>query len=173
MERASLSERVVRMATAPFAPVLQHLQRLIAVSPGADLSDEQLLRRFIAQRDPSAFAALVQRHGRLVWGVCRHALHYHDAEDAFQATFLVLAKKADSIRRATAVGSWLHGVAHRIALKVKRDATRRRAREAKATLPTLEKAPSETSLRELQAVLDEEVSRLPEKFRAPFVLCVL
>ncbi|MBI1916034.1 MAG: sigma-70 family RNA polymerase sigma factor [Planctomycetes bacterium] len=161
------------MATAPLGTVLHHLQRLIAGPPGADPSDEQLLRRFTVQRDPSAFAALVQRHGRLVWGVCRHALHHHDAEDAFQATFLVLAKKADSIRRATAVGSWLHGVAHRIALKVKRDAARRRAREEKATLPTLEKAPAETSLRELQTVLDEEVNRLPEKLRAPFVLCVL
>src|SRR5438876_1210756 len=134
------------MASAPFGTVLHHLQRLIAGPPGADLSDEQLLHRFTAQRDPAAFAALVQRHGRLVWGVCRHALHYHDAEDAFQATFLVLAKKADSIRRATAVGSWLHGVAHRIALKIKRDAARRRAREGKATLRKLEKSPSETSL---------------------------
>src|SRR5215470_19502052 len=117
------------MATAQLESVLQHLHRLVAGQGGPDLSDEQLLRRFAAQRDQSAFAALVQRHGRLVWGVCRHALHHHDAEDAFQATFLVLARKAESIRKSTAISSWLHGVAHRIALKVKREAARRRARE--------------------------------------------
>src|SRR5215475_9390385 len=129
------------MTGTQMGSVLHHL-RTLAAAPGPELSDGQLLRRFAAQRDPSAFAALVQRHGGLVWGVCRHALHHHDAEDAFQATFLVLAKKADSIRRARSISSWLYGVAHRIALKVKRDAARRRAREEKATLSTHKQSPS-------------------------------
>src|SRR5262245_62056961 len=171
MEEA-FCRRVLRMATAQLESVLQHLHRLVAGQGGPDPSDEQLLRRFAAQRDQSAFAALVQRHGRLVWGVCRHILHHHDAEDAFQATFLVLARKAESIRRATAVASWLHGVAYRIALRARRDALRRRLREEKAPLPS-EGSSSETALRELQTLLDDEVGRLPEKLRAPFVLCVL
>jgi hypothetical protein len=92
------------MAETQLAPVLRHIRRLAGVSGDADLTDAQLLQRFVTRRDETAFAALVERHGRLVWGVCRQVLrHQQDAEDAFQATFLVLARQAAAIHKAEAV----------------------------------------------------------------------
>src|SRR5262249_55033611 len=122
----------------------------------------------------SAFAALMQRHGGLVWGVCRHVLlQEQDAEDAFQATFLVLAERAGVIRKAEALPSWLHGTAFRIAMRAKRDAGRRRAREARAEPGRGAVPSSESAWQELQAALDEEVQGLPLRQRAVFVLCAL
>src|SRR5262249_35802063 len=115
------------MTAYPFAAVARQLRGLVGRGGPQDLGDAQLLERFAAGRDEAAFAALLRRHGRLVWGVCRHVLgHEQDAEDAFQATFLVLAQKASSIRSTEAVGSWLHGAAYRIAMRAKRDAAIRR-----------------------------------------------
>jgi RNA polymerase sigma factor (sigma-70 family) len=161
------------MVQAQLDPLLRHLRRLIG-SAQDDGTDAQLLHRFLRHRDESAFAALVQRHGRLVWGVCRRVLgHEQDAEDAFQATFLVLARQAGSIQRSEAVGSWLYRVAHRIATRAGVDTARRRARQKEVHREASDSRHCEVAWRELQAVLTEELNRLPEKYRAPFVLCCL
>jgi RNA polymerase sigma factor (sigma-70 family) len=161
------------MAHARLATVLRHVQR-IAGPPERAQTDAQLLERFLAGRDEAAFGALVERHGRMVLGVCRHVLRQRqDAEDAFQATFLVLARRAASIRKGSALASWLYGVAYRIASNSRRQANKRRLREQKASRTTRTEPDLEVAWRELQAVLAEEVGRLPEKYRAPFVFCCL
>src|SRR5262249_26136083 len=122
-----------------------------------------------------ACPVLVRRHERLVWNVCRCALPCRqDAEDAFQVTFVVLACKAASIRKQDSLASWLHGVAHRVALRARRDAARRQARDrqARAMAPT-KQCVSEKTWSDLQAALTAEVERLPAKYKAPFVLCHL
>src|SRR5262245_51932306 len=128
------------MAAAPLGTVLRHIRQLLGSEQAKDLSDAHLLQRFATCRDEAAFTALVQRHGRLVLSVCRLVLHHEqDAEDAFQATFLVLARRAASIRRAEAVGSWLYRVAYRIALKAGLDKAKRHAHERQAaTMPNAE-----------------------------------
>ena len=134
--------------------------------------DEQLLHRFVQQGDQSAFAALVQRHGPLVLGVCRSVLrHEQDAEDAFQATFLTLARSAASIRRPAALACWLHSVAARVACKARTAATRRRLRESRAVERAHADEFGEVSWRELRGIFHEELGRLPEKLRAPLLLC--
>jgi RNA polymerase sigma factor (sigma-70 family) len=162
------------MPTAPLGTVLRHIRNL-AVAPGTgELTDKQLLQRFADRREEDAFAALMQRYGQLVWGVCRHVLrHDHDAEDAFQATFLVLARNSASIRKQEALASWLHGTAYRIALRARRDAAIRRAHEMRGKSMPAEKPFPETVLREALAVLDEEVQSLSPRQRAAFVLCAV
>jgi RNA polymerase sigma factor (sigma-70 family) len=162
------------MAERHPSPVLRHLQSLTRAQVARRLTDAELLERFILERDEAAFAALVQRYGGLVWGVGRHVLHHEaDAEDAFQATFLVLARKADSIRKRQSLASWLRGVAYRTALGIRQSALRRRRREQAAERGPVASAASEAALNELQAVLAEEVQGLPEPYRAAFVLCHL
>jgi RNA polymerase sigma factor (sigma-70 family) len=145
-----------------------------ALPQGEELTDCYLLDRFTAQGDEAAFTELVRRYGALVLSVCRRVLrHEQDAEDAFQATFLVLVRKAGSIRRRESVGAWLHGVACRIALKVRRAAARRRGREtAMRDAPTATEVP-ELIWEETRASLDEELDRLPRKYRTAVVLCYL
>src|SRR5688572_26900559 len=104
------------MPTRPTSQVIEHLRRAVLPRDGAELGDGELLTRFIERRDEEALAALVTRHGPMVWGVCCRLLKHHDAEDAFQATFLVLVRKASSVVPREMVGNWLHGVAHRAAL---------------------------------------------------------
>ena len=145
------------------------VRRLHAAAAGP--ADRELLRRFVAGDEP-AFAALVGRHGPMVLRVCRRLLrHEQDAEDAFQATFLVLARRAGSVRRGEAVASWLHGVARRVALRARRDAGRRRAHERAAPPARVEFPAADWS--EVQAALDDAIGRLPERYRGPFVLCFL
>jgi RNA polymerase sigma factor (sigma-70 family) len=158
------------MAAAHPDTVLQQVRNLVG-APGPELSDGQLLELFAARREQAAFAALVRRHGPLVLGTCRRVLHdAHDAEDAFQATFLVLARKAGSLDRRGSVAGWLYTVAQRIALKTR--AGRR------PPPPLLRASPPADPLdlltgKELCALLDEELRRLPEKYRLPLLLCCL
>jgi RNA polymerase sigma factor (sigma-70 family) len=148
--------------------VLAHLQQA-----GEGPTDGQLLARFIASRDEASFAALVRRHGPMVLGVCRRLLgDFHDAEDAFQATFLVLAKKAAAIVKRESVGCWLYGVAYRTAREASVLSARRRARERPMhELPQPAVAPAE--VQDWRPLLDGELNRLPGKYRDAIVLCDL
>jgi len=162
------------MAKSQLASILQYLGQLKDPTRARDQTDRQLLQAFCSSRNPDAFAAMVQAHGPMVLRVCQHVLrHAEDAEDAFQATFIVLARKAPSIKWRESLPSWLHGVAYRIAVSSLRSATRRRALEAQAQARPQQDPSSDISWREVQALLDEEIMRLPEKYRVPFVLCYL
>jgi RNA polymerase sigma factor (sigma-70 family) len=162
------------MATSQLKRVLQTLRRATLPHEGADRTDGQLLDSYIHSREEAAFAALVERHGPMVWGVCRRVLASHqDAEDAFQATFLVLVRKAASIVPREMVANWLYGVARQTSLKARATTARRRGREKQV------KAMPEPALEQkhlwddLHSLLDQELSRLPDKYRALIVLCDL
>jgi RNA polymerase sigma factor (sigma-70 family) len=146
--------------------VIEHLRRVV----GAGLRDGELLGHFVERHDEAALAALVNRHGRMVWGVCRRLLGHHDAEDAFQATFLVLVRKASSIVPREMVGNWLYGVAHQTALQARRSAARRRAREVQVTQMPDTADIQQDRWPDLPPVLDQELSRLPDHYRAVIVL---
>jgi RNA polymerase sigma-70 factor (ECF subfamily) len=163
------------MATSVLNPVIGHLRKAVLVRDGAGLTDGQLLESFVRQRDEAAFEALVRRHGPMVLGVCRRVLgNHHDAEDAFQATFLVLARKAGSLLPRGTVAPWLYGVAHRTALKARGVIARRRVRERQvAGMPEPEAAGPDTGGPDLRPLLDRELSGLPDKYRVPIVLCDL
>ncbi len=136
------------------------------------MSDRELLDRFVEDRDESAFSTVVARHGAMVLGVCARVLrHRQDAEDALQATFLVLARKAGTVRKRTSLASWLHGVACHAAKNVKRSLARRSAREAAVVRLQPERDEGDPHWREVQVVLDEEIRKLPERYRIPLVLC--
>src|SRR5436305_1502875 len=139
-----------------------------------EVPDGELVDGFVARRDGAAFEALVRRHGPMVLGVCRRVLgHAHDAEDAFQATFLVLVRKAASVRPREQLANWLYGVAYHTALKARAAAARRRAREKRAGAMSRRTTLPEDRWSDLQPVLDEELARLPDKYRVPVVLCDL
>jgi RNA polymerase sigma factor (sigma-70 family) len=150
------------------------LQAVDCVGGAGNLPDGRLLERFAAGRDRSAeaaFATLVERHGPMVLRVCRQVLgDSDDAQDAFQATFLVLVRKANSVRKRDSVASWLHGVARRLAMRAKADAARRRAHEGRGAAMAAE---SVGDTAEDWPELHDEVARLPEKYREPVVLCYL
>jgi RNA polymerase sigma factor (sigma-70 family) len=140
----------------------------------AELSDEQLLGRFVQLRDEAAFAVLLERHGPLVYRVCRRTLgDASDAEDAFQATFLVLVKKGGTLRNPAHLASWLYGVAYRTSLKAKARAAQRSESERRACNMPTDSQLSDMTYRDMCSVLDEEISKLPEKYAAPLVLCYL
>jgi RNA polymerase sigma factor (sigma-70 family) len=158
------------------APVVRHLQQMLEAHRSCGRSDAQLLDDFLTRRDEEAFATLLRRHGPLVLGVCRRVLRREtDAEDAFQATFLALARYGGSIRQGEALAGWLYRVARRAAGHASQVAARRDTRERPMTTePHASDSPAaEASLRELQSVLNEELDRLPGKYRDPFVLCCL
>jgi len=150
---------------------MHDLLRLVG-SPRDGESDVRLLNSYVREQDAQAFAVLMGRYGPLVWRACRRAVgHEQDAEDVFQATFMLLARKAGTIRKSGSLGSWLFGVAHRLALRAKADAARRRLHEERAPAPAAQDPFADVSWRELRAVLDEELARLPDKYRAPLLLC--
>jgi RNA polymerase sigma factor (sigma-70 family) len=154
--------------------MVRDLGRSERLRAALSLPDEQLLERFVRLRDEIAFEALLHRHGPLVFGVCRKLLfNAHDAEDAFQATFLVLARKAGAVGRRALLGNWLYGVAYRVAARVRKTTLRRHARELPdADLNAVPEA-GEPEEPYLSVLLHEEVQRLPDKYRGPVVLCYL
>ncbi len=157
------------MSEGQRSTLLAYLRRLVGAAAN-DGSDTELLDRFAIGRDETAFEALLHRHGPMVWNVCRRVLaDEHAAEDAFQATFLVLVRKARSVSKKASIRSWLHGVALRVALRARQQEQLRRCRERET--PTRHLA--EASCQDVQPILDEEIQRLPEKYRLPIILCYL
>jgi RNA polymerase sigma factor (sigma-70 family) len=162
------------MATSQISEVIQHLLGAVLLRGGAGLTDGQLLDDYISRRDEAALATLVRRHGPMVWGVCRRVLrNYHDAEDAFQATFLVLVRKAASVASRELLANWLYGVAHQTALKARATAAKRKVRERQVTEMPDPVVEHQDLWNDVQPLLDEELSRLPGHYRAVIVLCEL
>jgi RNA polymerase sigma factor (sigma-70 family) len=152
--------------------VVEYIRGLVVAPDLASLTDSDLLERFEVQRDGSVFEALVRRHGPMVLGLCRRILHDpQDAEDAFQATFLVFVRKSGTIAKPELLGNWLYGVAFRTARVARAAAEKRRAKEAKA-VPREQRAEA-SPWQEFQPFLDHELSRLPAKYRIPVILCHL
>jgi RNA polymerase sigma factor (sigma-70 family) len=162
------------MPGSAFPDVLWYIRHLVGTRAAPDQGDGALLQQFVAGRDEGAFAALLQRHGPLVWGVCRRVLgDAHDVEDAFQATFLVLARKAASIRKHESLAAWLHRVALNIARTARAATAQRQAHEREAALMSQPNPVDEAVSRDWQPLLHEELDRLPEKYRLPVLLCYL
>jgi RNA polymerase sigma factor (sigma-70 family) len=156
--------------------ILRYLRSTALPGDGEEPTDGQLLDRFVNRRDAAALEVLVRRHGPMVWGVCRRVLgNHHDAEDAFQATFLVLVRKAASIACRELLANWLYGVARQTARKARQTAAKRRAREKQvADLSEPEAVAQDLDLeRDLRPLLDQELSRLPDRYRVALVLCDL
>jgi RNA polymerase sigma factor (sigma-70 family) len=154
--------------------VLHHLRKLICPAAVTSLSDGELLERFVSQHDQAAFELLVRRHGGLVWNLCRRLLgNAADADDAFQATFLVLVRRAASLDRRGSVAGWLYGVAYRIAVRARANGARGRWRERRAASEQASETRVDSAVGELRQALDEELSELPAKYRMPIVLCYL
>jgi RNA polymerase sigma factor (sigma-70 family) len=161
----------------PYQPLAVALRRLLRVAQPQSKdqpSDGQLLQRFTDEHDESAFEAIVQRHGTMVWNVCRRVLaNSSDADDAFQAAFLVLVRKAKQLAGGDSIAGWLHVVAHRISLDARSSAVRRRKHESQGSAMLQGDSPAGDQWSEVRQVLDDELRRLPEKYRAPLVLCYL
>jgi RNA polymerase sigma factor (sigma-70 family) len=159
------------MATSP---TLHLIRRVVQDQRVKQLTDPELLGRFSASRDEAAFHGLLRRHGPMVLDVCRNVLGDDaDAEDAFQATFLILAQKAAVIRKQSSVGSWLYGVAYRTALKARAERATRHKHEGRAARPAADAPADDRTWREIKQVVHEELNRVSECYRAPLVLCYL
>jgi RNA polymerase sigma factor (sigma-70 family) len=162
------------VATAQMNTVIRRLRRVVLLQDGTERTDGQLLDSFIEQKDEAAFEALARRHGPMVLAVCRRvARNHHDAEDAFQATFLVLARKASSIRPRGLVANWLHGVAYRTALKARTMTLKRQVREKQVTELPEPEITQQNQSHDLLALIDQELNGLPENYRLPILLCDL
>jgi RNA polymerase sigma factor (sigma-70 family) len=162
------------MASQSVTDFLRQLRNLVPHRVPAEATDAQLLERFLTSRDEAAFAVLVQRHGPMVLAVCRRLLHdAHEVEDAFQAVFLILVRKADSLDRRELLANWLYGVAYRVAVRARATRCRRGSREKLGVDMETVKGEDASPGPELDAILHEEVDRLPPKFRSPVVLCYL
>jgi RNA polymerase sigma factor (sigma-70 family) len=162
------------MRTSPLQPVIQQLRKAVLVRDGAGLTDGQLLTLFIDQRDQVAFEALVKRHGPMVMGVCRRVLRNpQDREDAFQATFLVLVRKAASVVPREMVANWLYGVARTTAIRANALAAQRCKRERQVREMPEPETKEPDLWHDLRPLLDQELSRLPDKYRVAIVLCDL
>ncbi len=169
------------MVNPPSKRLIAHPDPGQRITHVESLNDEQLLARFLedgADSSEEAFRTLVVRHGPMVMSVCRHVLHRHeDAEDAFQATFLALARKADTIRHAGLLAGWLHEVAYRIAIRARSTAARRRDQERQGAAMSASTTPpqheNDVAWTELRPVLHDEINRLPEKYRLPIILSYL
>jgi RNA polymerase sigma factor (sigma-70 family) len=162
------------MPTKGMNRVIQHLRRVVLLQDGAGLTDGQLLRIYLENGDETAFAALVRRHGPMVWGVCRRVLGNHqDAEDAFQATFLVLVRRAACVVPREMVANWLYGVARQTSLKARAMAAKRKTRERQMTVMAEPEIVSQDPWSDLQPILDQELSCLSDKYRSAIVLCDL
>lgn len=160
------------MITPRSSRVVAEIRRVVLAGETASLTDAQLLGRFLDHHDESAFAALVHRHGPMVFGVCRRVLHnYQDAEDAFQATFLVLLRRAAQVWPRARVGNWLYGVAFQTARKARVRVARQRQRETHMADPPEPAMPERETWQDVRPVLDQELSRLPDRYRAPVLLC--
>jgi RNA polymerase sigma factor (sigma-70 family) len=153
---------------------LRLLAGAVLARDGAGLTDAQLLGLFVERREEAAFEALLRRHGPMVWGVCRRVLgNAADAEDAFQAAFLVLVRKAAAVSPREALGGWLYGVAYRTALEARKRRARRRTKEKQVEEVPQPAVGADDPWRELLPLLDHELNRLPNKYRVPVVLCEL
>ena len=161
------------MAEAEYSLILRSIRRLVEDESVRQQSDQHLLRQFSDHRDEAAFGMLLRRHGPMVLDVCRGVFgNDADAEDAFQATFLILTRKAASIRKTGSLGSWLHGVAYRTALKARARSVTRQRNEARAPVRAVTE-PDDLTWREMQEILHEELNGLAERYRAPLVACYL
>ena len=162
------------MTTPQAGVILRELGKIVSRKSDVRRTDRHLIERFLATRDEGAFAALVERHGPMVLGVCRRVLHHvQDAEDAFQATFLILARRARSIRRKESAGGWLYQVAYHVAIKTTTTAPRRpRLDDCEVDMSSADPM-TQSSREEIHRLLDEELQRLPEQFRSVLVLCHL
>jgi len=159
---------------SPVIQVVEHLRKTVLRREDDTLSDGQLLSRFLQEHDEAAFAAIVRRHGPMVWGVCRRIVgHAADAEDAFQAAFLILVGKAATVEQPETVGNWLYGVACHAAFKARTTSARVRANEKQVTSMPEPAMDSRDDREELQRLLDQELIALPDKYRLPVVLCDL
>jgi RNA polymerase sigma factor (sigma-70 family) len=160
------------MADTSLGSMLRVLGRRVAEEDRSAGSDAELLERFLAAADEAAFTVLVRRHGPMVLAVCRGVLgHVQDAEDALQASFLLLVRRAGSIRKKASLAGWLHGVAYRTALKLQRSAARRRHTERQVEAMSHPVPPNDPSWHEVRGILLEEIERLPARYREVFLLC--